>query len=105
MHVGDLAIHNAANEHIAPIADGARQPKDFVSSAVRPPTAANRFTRNGFGEIRDRAPGSFEHDAVLPDEAPGRLQCHGFISLSQCWTRAGIGIVTRERPARVSVTL
>jgi hypothetical protein len=85
MDVGDLATQDTADQNFGPVADRAREPEDFATLRVPPPTPANRLASNGFSEIRYRSSPCFEHHSVSFDEAPSCLTRH-------CARRVCLGI-------------
>ena len=68
MNEGDLLIDEPEAQHVRRIVDLLEQSKDLVSGLVGPPASANRFPRDGVGEIGQRSLRGSEDHSVLLDE-------------------------------------
>jgi hypothetical protein len=56
MNVGNLSTHQTAHEDLIAIAYGASCPEDCAPLFVPPPTAANRLSGYGFGQVWSHSP-------------------------------------------------
>ena len=68
MDKGDLALDEAAHEHLVAVADGSGYRKDLVTLRMRPPAALNRPPDDEGSQRRDRPFSGLEYDAVLTNE-------------------------------------
>ena len=76
MHVGDLSVDEATNEHLVRASNGPRESKDVAAEGMRPPAAADGPARDSLGKRGHGARRRFEHDAMPPNEGDrlGRRQ-------------------------------
>jgi hypothetical protein len=68
MHIRDLPVHQAADEHVRRMSQEASQREDLVAHRVTPPVSANALARYGVGECRDRSVRRLENDPMPLDK-------------------------------------
>jgi len=74
--VGDLPLHQLADQDVRAFADRLRRAIDLPTLRVAPPAASNPLASNCLREVSDGAAGSLEYDSMLLHEGAGFLRTH-----------------------------
>jgi hypothetical protein len=76
MHVGDLPVHEPADEHIGRIPHEASQSEDLMALRMTPPVSANALASRGVGESDHRSVRRFENDPMPLDKLQRGFAIH-----------------------------
>ena len=68
MYIGNLSVHEAADEHILRIPHEASHREDLVAHWVAPPVSANALASHGVGECDHRSMRRLEDDPMPLDK-------------------------------------
>ena len=77
VHVGDLPVHELADQHVGARADRLGREEDRPALRVPPPASPDPLAGHGLREARNGPAGRLQHDSVLLDEGEGLLRAHG----------------------------